>query len=848
MRNNSIYTILIVEDFSIDQEVYCRYLEQDTKYQYHILQAETGEDALDICRENNPDIILLDFLLPDMDGLSIIHSLREMKPDHEIPIIMLTGQGDETIALRLMKDSVIDYLVKSKITAEKLQNSLHKIIDESIKKQSELKASIKIILADDTLEDRKMYARYLLKDDQDNYEIIECETAQELLDICQQIIPNLILLDYHLPDANGIEILDELQKIFDLTKIPVVVMTGQGNEEMVVEVMKKGVKDYWNKKNLTSEVLRKKVKNIIVNNTSLEYQLARNKAHKQLLATISLKIRESVEIQDILNTSVVQIRKFLRCDRIAFFQFNPDYSGEIIAESANLEYNSILYFKFADTYFQAQKGRAEYLSNCRKQIISNIEKAVIDDCHRELLETLQVKAVLALPIILDKNEESLWGLLIAHNCGKPRLWESYEIEFLEELSIQIAIGIKQAILIKELKIAKEKAETSTRAKSAFLANMSHEIRTPMNGILGIADLLSYNDLDQQSLDFVEIIKSSGQTLLELINEILDLSKLEAGQIQLEMQKFDLTDFIAETCQIFLHQAEKKGLNLIYEIAPNVPKECLGDSFRIRQILNNLIGNGLKFTQQGTVKVLVKKHEFTSKKIDENSASVIIYFAIEDTGIGIAKSDYSKLFESFSQVDASTTRRYGGTGLGLAICKQLVNLMGGEIGVKSTLNQGSTFWFTVPLYLKSSPDIAHGKNIDKNNQNEEEYPNLSIKILIVEDETVNQKIITQIMKRLHYSYDLVTNGQECLEKINQNRYDLIFMDCQMPILDGYDTTRQLRLREDTKNIPIVGLTAFAMKGDKEKCLASGMSDYLPKPFTLKQIEEIIPKWLSSVISY
>ncbi|HEY9703780.1 MAG TPA: response regulator, partial [Allocoleopsis sp.] len=715
---------------------------QDTKYQYQILKAETGEAALEIFKESQPDLILLDFLLPDMDGLDVIHSMREMKPDHQIPIIMLTGQGDETIALQVMKDDVIDYLVKAKITAEKLHNAIHKIIDESRNKQSVIQEVTKIILADDTLEDRKIYARYLQKDNQNNYEIIECETAEELLDTCQQIIPNLILLDYYLPDAHGIEILEELQQILDLTKIPVVVMTGQGNEEMVVEVMKKGAKDYWNKKNITSEGLRNKVSNIIVNNTSLEYQLARNQAHKQLLATISLKIRESIEIQDILNNSVVQIRKFLRCDRIAFFQFNHDYSGEIIAESCSDEYNSILNFKFADTYFQEQQGRLEYLNHCRKQIISNIDTAIIDDCHRELLENLQIKAALALPIILDKNEQSLWGLLIAHHCSRPRLWESYEIEFLEELSIQIAIGIKQAILVKELKIAKEKAEAATRAKSAFLANMSHEIRTPMNGILGIADLLSYHELDDQSLDFVETIKNSGQTLLGLINEILDLSKLEAGQIQLDMQRFDLTDFIQETCQIFVYQARKKGLNLTYEIGNNVPKECLGDSFRIRQVLNNLIGNAIKFTQKGTVKVLVKKHNLSLVNREKNQDSVLIYFAVEDTGIGIAKSDYFKLFESFSQVDTSTTRRYGGTGLGLAICKQLVNLMRGEIGVESTLNQGSTFWFTVPLYLKSSADIANKKKIEKKNNNELEHPNQYIKILIVEDETVNQKIITQ----------------------------------------------------------------------------------------------------------
>lgn len=841
--NDKIYNILIVEDFAPDRQVYRRYLEQDQVYKYHILEAETGEEALAICSVNQPDLILLDFLLPDLDGLELLETFRQMPEYAQIPVIMLTGQGDSTIALKAMKDKASDYILKSKVTPKSLAEIIHKIIDNSPEKYPLETSLTKIIIAEDCEEERQIYIRYLTKENQDQYqyEIIECETKKELLEICQQVIPHLIMIDYYLPDGEGISVLDKLNNILDLTKIPVIVITGQGNEQIVVDVMKRGAKDYLIKKNITPQILTQTVQNLI-QSTSLEYQLVRNQAQKQLIATIGLKIRESIEIQEIVNTSVTEIRKFLRCDRVIVYQFNPDDSGTIIAESINNKFQSLLNLNITDTFFQAE-GKEQYLKHCRQSIINNMDRVNIDNCHQELLKKYQVKAVLALPIILEKNDNKIWGLLIAHNCQKPRLWEQNEIEFLEDLCVQIAIAIQQATLIKELKIAKEKAEEATKIKSAFLANMSHEIRTPMNGILGMADLLSYNNLDPQSFSFVEIIKNSGQSLLSLINDILDLSKLEAGQIELEIREFDLTKFVEEIYQLFSHQAKNKNLEFNYNIEPNLPQFYLGDAFRIKQILNNLLSNALKFTNQGSVELIIKQdHQILVKNIND-PLIFNFYFGVKDSGIGIKESDYVKLFQPFSQVEVSTTRNYGGTGLGLAICKQLINLMGGQIGVESILNQGTTFWFTLPLKTKKINSYSHNIANHNNNNFEKTQENL-IKILVVEDEKINQIIAINVLEKLGYQVELVNNGQECLEKISQHSYPLILMDCQMPILDGYDTTRQLRLREDTKHIPIIGLTAFAMKGDREKCLKVGMNDYLSKPFTIKQIAELINKWLNS----
>lgn len=837
--NDGFYTVLIVDDFQIDREVYIRYLNADKKYNYHLLEAETGEDALTIFAENDIDLIILDFFLPDYNALEIIDEFNQIKSNHNIPIIILTGQGDEEIALELMQGNVYDYLIKSKINPEKLHSVIYNILDNGQQNQYLNDTVNRIVIAeklDINEQNNTILVRDLLGEISNDYEIIKCQTGEEVLQVCQQLVPNLILLDYFLEDGDALEILEQLKSVLDITRFPVVVMTYEGNEEMVVNVIKKGAKDYWNKNKINLDFLQTKISRLMLDNSSVEYQLARSEYYKNLLATISLKIRKSIRIQDILDTAVTEIRNFLRCDRTLFFRFNKDYSGEVLAESRNECVSSTLNLIVKDSYFQNQ-GKIDYSRHCRKEIVSDITKADLANCHFNLLKRLEVKAVLALPILLDEKdttESSLWGLLIAHQCQNPRNWQDYEVKFLEELSLHIAVGIRQALLIQELEEAKIKAEKAIQTKSAFLANMSHEIRTPMNGILAVADLLSYHSLDKECLDLVETIKSSGEILLGLINQILDLSKLEAGQIDLDIHEFSIHSLIEETVKIFHYQAKKKELKLNYEIDKNIESICCGDSFRIKQILNNFISNSIKFTHEGCITIIVNQLNI------EIDGKIFVYFSVKDTGIGIAKSSYEKLFYSFSQVNSSTTREYGGTGLGLAISKQLVNLMGGEIGVESIPNKGSTFWFTIPLEflernrkLTSKKQHNHPQKIIVNPQ--------SIHILIAEDNRVNQKIISKVITRLGYPYILVNNGIECLEMLKNQEFDLIFMDCQMPLLDGYETTKKIRNTEVNKELIIIGLTAFAMEGDREKCLQAGMNDYLTKPFTLEQINNMLIKW-------
>jgi CheY-like chemotaxis protein/HPt (histidine-containing phosphotransfer) domain-containing protein len=400
----------------------------------------------------------------------------------------------------------------------------------------------------------------------------------------------------------------------------------------------------------------------------------------------------------------------------------------------------------------------------------------------------------------------------------------------------------------ELKQSREEALEAARIKSQFLANMSHEIRTPMNAVLGMTELLLKTPINEQQLDFLQTLKSSGEDLLMIINDILDFSKLEAGEMRLEKKEFGLKNVIEQIFNLLGPQVANKKIQLSYEISSDTPTFLIGDASRLRQILLNLLGNGIKFTDQGKVYLKISLKNIRH----ENESLATLHFMIQDTGIGIDSQNQKKLFQSFSQIDNSSTRQYGGTGLGLAICKQLVQLMEGQIGVDSVINQGSSFWFTATFKLSTNEMIEEEVLARLPIANiEEKAPDFHYdKLLIVEDTLINQKVLLNQLQLLGYQADCVRNGQEALEILADLDYDLIFMDCQMPILDGYKTTETLREWEakDSNSQPyhrtIIGLTAYAMQGDREKCLASGMDDYLSKPVSIENLALILNKWLNN----
>ncbi|GAB4042667.1 PAS domain-containing hybrid sensor histidine kinase/response regulator [Spirosoma litoris] len=384
-------------------------------------------------------------------------------------------------------------------------------------------------------------------------------------------------------------------------------------------------------------------------------------------------------------------------------------------------------------------------------------------------------------------------------------------------------------LEEELALARQIAEDARHTEKQFLANMSHEIRTPLNAILGFSNLLETTLLDTEQNEFVSFIRTAGKNLLSIVNDILDISKIEAGMLPLESIPFSIPS-LADSIRTMLHSAAtEKNLWLLVETDPTLPPVVLGDPTRLTQILVNLLNNAIKFTQHGGVRVRIEKRAITAD-------SVQVRFSVQDTGIGMAADILPFIFERFRQASDFTTRYYGGTGLGLNIVKSLAEMQGGSISVSSTLGEGSCFTLEIPYRIAATQidPIAERSTVALN-------PTFSdLRILIVEDNLMNQKLALQVLKRLGYTAQLAENGQLAINSLQMNDFDLVLMDIQMPVMDGYTATRYIR-NTLCKNVPIIAMTAHALASEREQCLQAGMNDFLPKPFQVEELQRILRKY-------
>ncbi|KAB8332188.1 response regulator [Scytonema tolypothrichoides VB-61278] len=614
-----------------------------------------------------------------------------------------------------------------------------------------------------------------------------------------------------------------------------------------------------------------------------EELLAKSAERERAIAFVIQRMRQTLEIEKIFSATTQELRQALSCDRVLVYRFHPDWSGDIVSESVaegwkalkRLQKNQSQFTQNAvnqtdcviksvgdadhiikDTYMYDTQG-GYFRSGATSRCVSDIYKAGFDPCYVEFLEQFQARAYITVPIFCNNQ---LWGLLTTYQNSAPRQWKEAEIKMVTQIGAQLGVAIQQAQLLAqtqkqstELKEAKEAADKANRAKSEFLANMSHELRTPLNAILGFTQLMNRDtSLKAEHQKYLNIINRSGEHLLVLINDILQMSKIEAGGMTFNENKFDLYYLLNSLEAMLKLKAQSKGLNLIFERTLQVPQYITTDESKLRQVLINLLDNATKFTEKGSITLRVSIDQSSrDRQQQQHSSPFHLLFEVTDTGPGIHPNEFDKLFQAFEQT-ATGLKSGEGTGLGLSISHKFVQMMGGQIKVSSTLGVGTQFSFFIPVEEATETktqtlEFTSHKAIGLAS----EQP--AYRILVVEDQQTNRMLLVNLLNNLGFQVQEATNGQNALTLWRIWQPHLIFMDIRMPLMDGCEATRLIKQRErkthqHSHKTIIIAITASAFEEEKLKILSAGCDDILSKPIQEQDILEKISKYLGVQFLY
>ncbi|MBA3704592.1 MAG: response regulator [Bacteroidetes bacterium] len=786
--------ILLIEDNPGDARLLEVYLKESFNNVFTLLTVDYLSKGLELLEKNNFNIIILDLSLPDSNGLETFKNVYAHAP--KTPIIVLTGLADESLGLNAMKLGAQDFLMKGKLKSKSLRRSINYSIERA-KLLNELAEKTK------TLEENTIALKK---------EKLKLAQAQKISHIGSWEW-DLIKDEFYWSE--------ELYRIYGLnpntgiTYDKVLEVTYPEDKQYVKSIMEESIKThkpfhYYYRivrsdrairtLDAIGEVITDQNGQVIAMTGTLQDVTDRMQEEElEKLATAATKSYNSVIIADKDGLVEWVNEGFTKLTGYTLEEVKGTH-GEVLRKDSGVEPSSETnYYKLVIE----NKQPVSYES--KNYTKSGEEYWVITTLTPVLGNDKEVKRILAIESDITRRKQIEEELVQANKIAEHSLQKGNKA-------------------LDELIKAKKLLEESMRVKEQFLANMSHEIRTPMNAIVGFTDLLLKTELTQEQKQYIDAVKTSGENLIVIINDVLDFSKIQSGKISFEKINFRLSQTMSMVTELMLPKSTEKNIKLSMAIDKKIPDRLVGDPTRLNQILINLLGNAIKFTETGEVKLTV---DLLSEMNDE----VELKFAVQDTGIGIPKANFNSIFEEFTQATNATTRKYGGSGLGLSIVKQLVEMQGGKVMVESEVGVGSIFSFN----LKYKKNIDTGLEKVNASLKEDDIPLVKgLKILLVEDNILNQVLAKKVLTNWNWNVELAENGIIALEKLKEQDFDIVLMDIQLPEMDGYEATRHIRNEFPTpkNNIPIMAMTAHAMTGEEEKCRAAGMNGYISKPFDQK----------------